>query len=253
MAVLSYQTWRTRFHGAAHILGTSIQLGPKPYFVIGVMPRGFEFPLVPGQLNRSEIWVPASITKGELENGSGEWSFGMVARLKQGVTPSQAQQDVRAVTAREIHRSYKWHTGCQAARLCHQRRRTATDAHTVAGGRRGYVHRLFQFRRLTAGGGHPSRAGTRCPAFARRAWIVVLRQNLASTLVLSLSGGLFGLGFAMILLRVGTPHLPETMPRSSGLNPHGLVSDRFRLPSCHPYRSRMWDRTCRGHKAHDSS
>ena len=37
-------------------------------------------PLVPGQLNRSEIWVPASITKGSWrmgrENGVSEWSPG---------------------------------------------------------------------------------------------------------------------------------------------------------------------------------
>ena len=52
VAVLSYTTWQERFHGDKQILGTKILLDRKPYLVIGVMPRNFEFPLVPGQLNR---------------------------------------------------------------------------------------------------------------------------------------------------------------------------------------------------------
>jgi len=218
VAVLSYQTWRSRFQGAAHILGTSIQLDRKPYIVIGVMPRGFEFPLVPGQLNRSEMWVPASITKGELENGSGEWSFGMVARLKPGVSPSQAQQDAGAVSAREIHRGYKWHTVVRrldsaTSDAARPLMRTLSLAAAVV---------LFiacsNFAGLLL-----VRATLRQQELAVRLslgapWIVILRQNLAATLVLSLTGGLFGLGFAMILLRLGIPLLPETMPRIDSIH-----------------------------------
>ena len=58
-----------------HILGTKILLDRKPYEIIGVMPRDFEFPLVPGQLNRSELWVPMSFTQGELVNGAGSWNY----------------------------------------------------------------------------------------------------------------------------------------------------------------------------------
>ena len=51
VALLSYQTWRSRFDGDTQILGRKILLDRKPYEIIGVMPREFEFPLVPGQLN----------------------------------------------------------------------------------------------------------------------------------------------------------------------------------------------------------
>jgi ABC-type antimicrobial peptide transport system permease subunit len=47
VALLSYQTWRGRFHGDTGILGRKILLDRKPYVVIGVMPRDFEFPLIP--------------------------------------------------------------------------------------------------------------------------------------------------------------------------------------------------------------
>jgi hypothetical protein len=53
VAVLSYRVWRNRFHGDPGILGTKILLDRKPYVVIGVMPRNFEFPLVAGRLNQS--------------------------------------------------------------------------------------------------------------------------------------------------------------------------------------------------------
>jgi len=48
VALLSYQTWRSRFDGDIHILGRKILLDRKPYEIIGVMPREFEFPLAPG-------------------------------------------------------------------------------------------------------------------------------------------------------------------------------------------------------------
>src|ERR1700728_2201420 len=73
VAVLSYQTWHSRFHGDTHILGQKILLDRKPYEIIGVMPREFEFPLVPGQLKRSELWVPMSLTQTELSDGFGSW------------------------------------------------------------------------------------------------------------------------------------------------------------------------------------
>ena len=62
VVVLSYTTWQDRFHGDPQILGAKILLDRKPYVVIGVMPRNFEFPLVPGQLNRAELWVPMCFT-----------------------------------------------------------------------------------------------------------------------------------------------------------------------------------------------
>ncbi len=66
VAVMSYGTWVSRFHRDPQILGTKILLDRKPYEVIGVMPRSFEFPLYPGQLNRVELWVPMSFTPSEL-------------------------------------------------------------------------------------------------------------------------------------------------------------------------------------------
>ena len=106
VAVLSYATWKSRFNGDPHILGTKVLLDRKPYLLIGVMPRNFEFPLNPGRLNRSELWVPMSFSPQELSaEANASWYLNLVGRLKPGVTPAQAQSDAERV-AQQIMRNY---------------------------------------------------------------------------------------------------------------------------------------------------
>ena len=106
VVVLSYALWQKRFHADPNVLGSKILLDRKPYVVIGVMPRSFEFPLRPGLLSRSEIWVPLSFTPQELgPSGAASWSYQMVGRLKPGVSPQQAQDDAERV-AQETMRNY---------------------------------------------------------------------------------------------------------------------------------------------------
>ncbi|HEY6290280.1 MAG TPA: ABC transporter permease [Terriglobia bacterium] len=97
VTVVSYRLWQNRLHGDAHVLGSKILLDRKPYAVIGVMPRDFEFPQVAGHLNNSELWVPMSFTQQELTTGAASWNFDMVGRLKAGITPAQAQSDAERV------------------------------------------------------------------------------------------------------------------------------------------------------------
>ena len=103
--VLSYSTWQTRFEGDPNVLGRKVLLDRKPYLIIGVMPRNFEFPLEPGHLNRSEFWVPISFEPQELGTGAASWNFEMVGRLKPGVTIPQAIEDANVV-AKETVRNY---------------------------------------------------------------------------------------------------------------------------------------------------
>ncbi len=98
VAVLSYSFWQSHYQGRADILGTTILLDRKPYVIIGVMPRNFEFPLVPGHVDRSELWVPLRLQPEEFLAGkAASWNFRMVGRLKPGITPEQAQSDAERV------------------------------------------------------------------------------------------------------------------------------------------------------------
>jgi len=223
VAVLSYQTWRSRFHGDPQILGGKILLDREPYEIIGVMPREFEFPLVPGQLNRSELWVPMSFTQAELVQGAGNWSYYAVGRLKPGVTPEQAQQDAVSA-AQEIMRNFP---PALSSRRIHPAAQPLNEA-TVAQARP-LVRTLFLAVIVVLFIACANLAGLLLVRVIRRrreisvrlalgaSGAAVLRQCLVEGLLLSTSGGLLGLVLAAVALRVGVSFLPETLPRVSSI------------------------------------
>jgi putative ABC transport system permease protein len=223
LTVISYEMWRGRFHGNAHILGHKLLVDRKPYEVIGVMPRGFEFPLVPGQLNRSELWVPLSLTHDELTQGTGGWSFYLVGRLKPGVTPAQAQQDAVGA-AQEIMRNFP---PALARRHIHPLVQRLDEA-TVAQARP-LVRTLFLAVTLVLFIACLNLAGLLLVRMIGRrheiavhvalgaSGAAVLRQWLVEALLLSMSGGILGLTLAWIALRAGIRLLPETLPRVSSV------------------------------------
>ncbi len=222
VTVLSYQMWHNRFHGKLNILGQKILLDRKPYEIIGVMPRDFEFPLVPGRLNRTELWVPMSLTPDELQ-GQGGWSFYMVGRLKPGVTPALAQQDA-AAAAREIMRNFP---PALSRRRIHPLVQPLDEA-TVAQARP-LVRTLFLSVMVVLFIACANLAalllvrviGRRREISVRLALGAsggaVLRQSLVEVLLLSMGSGLMGLALAWVALRAGISSFPETLPRVSSI------------------------------------
>jgi putative ABC transport system permease protein len=222
VTVLSYQMWHSRFHGERNILGQKILLDRKPYEIIGVMPRDFEFPLVPGRLNRTELWIPMSLTPDELQ-GQGGWSFYIVGRLKPGATPAQAQQDA-AAAAREIMRNFP---PALSRRRIHPLVQPLDEA-TVAQARP-LVRTLFlsvmvvlfiacanlAALLLVRVIGRRREISVRLALGASGA--AVLRQSLVEVLLLSMGSGLMGLALAWVALRAGISSFPETLPRVSSI------------------------------------
>ena len=73
------------------------------------MPRTFEFPLLAGNLGQAQLWVPVSLTPEELsDEATGNWGYHMVARLRDGISLSQAAQDADRV-ARQIRTPFPGH------------------------------------------------------------------------------------------------------------------------------------------------
>jgi putative ABC transport system permease protein len=223
LAVVSYQMWRSRLHGDAHVLGQKILLDRKPYEIIGVMPRTFEFPLVPGQLNRSELWTPISLTPGELTGNASSWNYSLVGRLKAGVTPAQAQSDAVRVAQEIMHGFPPAMAGVRIHPVVNR-----LDEDTVAAARP-LVRTLFLAVTVVLFIACANLAGLLLVRVIRRRReiavrmalgarnLAILRQMLVETLALSVGGGLLGLGLASIALRVGIRSLPETLPRISAI------------------------------------
>ena len=94
--VLSYSLWQRRFNRDRNVLGKAITLGGEGYTVVGVMPAAFKF--APFWATRAELWAPMAF--GDRVQDRGGNSLRVFARLKQGVSLSQARTDVASVTAR---------------------------------------------------------------------------------------------------------------------------------------------------------
>jgi predicted permease len=221
VAVVSYSLWQNRLHGSPNVLGTKILLERKPYEIIGVMPRNFEFPLMPGRLNSSELWVPMSFDQ-EQElgtNGAASWNFSMVGRLKPGITAAQAQSEAQLVAEetmrhyppfmasfriRPVVRSLHEETVEQARQLVRTLFLAITVVLLIACANLAGLLLVRAIRRRRE-------IAVRLALGARGA--VLLRQAILESLVLSVSGGVLGLAMAAVALRMGVSWLPETLPR----------------------------------------
>ena len=220
VALISYSFWKNRLHGSAGVLGTKFLLDRKPYVVIGVMPRDFEFPLVPGRLNHADLWIPLSLTQAELTTAAqGGWGFDMVGRLKPGITREQAEADAERVARQVMHSHPPFMDGFNlhaVVRPLHEE--------TVAAARpllRTLFLAIFVVMLIACA----NLAGLLLVrAIRRRREVAVrralgapagalLRQAILESLVLSLTGGALGLLLASNALRVGASWLPETLPR----------------------------------------
>jgi len=92
--VLSYGLWQSRFGGDRNILNREILLNGEKHSVVGVMPASFQF-----FAKDVRVWVPIALPQEDWANRGGHY-LTVVARLKPGVSVTQAQADMNAVMRR---------------------------------------------------------------------------------------------------------------------------------------------------------
>jgi len=217
VAVLSYVTWKSRFNGDAGIVGKKLLLDRKPYVVIGVMPRTFEFPLYPGKLNRCELWVPMSLLPQEVgPEAQSNWFLSLVGRLKPGVTVAQAQAEAVRV-AQEIMRNYPAE-GYKIHPVVYPLQQiTVTSTRPLLRILFVAVAVVMLIACANLAGLLLVRAIRRRREMAVRLAIgapplTLLRQAILESVILSLGGGALGIGVAAVALAVGKDLLPDTLP-----------------------------------------
>lgn len=99
LVILSHGLWQRRFGSDSSVLGEQIILNGESHTVIGVMPRKFVFPN-----DRHELWV--SLDDERKKSPVREYGYlQVIARLKSGVTPEQAQREMDGVAQQigEVH------------------------------------------------------------------------------------------------------------------------------------------------------
>ena len=94
--ILSYRLWQRRFSGDRNVLGKPIVLDGNAFTIVGVMPQGFQF--APFWATKAELWVPNAF--GARIHSRGGNSLRIFARLKDGVSLTQARAEMAAITGR---------------------------------------------------------------------------------------------------------------------------------------------------------
>jgi predicted permease len=231
VAVISYALWTDRYSRDPRVLGSSIVLDRQPYSVIGVMPRGFEFPLNFGRLYQAQLWVPLSLTPDELsEQHSGFWGYQMLARLRDGVALPQGAQDADRV-ARQIMRDFP-----ASMSAIHIQGDVRPLRESIVADVRPVLRTLFLAVAVVlliacanVSGLLLVRAIRQRREYAVRVAIGassrrIIRDSVVEGLLLSIAGGLLGLAFAAIAIRVGLRVLPDSMPRIDTVSMNPVVA-----------------------------
>jgi len=95
VVVLSDRFWMRRFGGDPNVLGRTLRLDGQDVKIIGVMPPGFDHPLLWGAV---DVWRPLAFNaNGRVDRGN-NW-LDVFARMKPGVSLAQADQAMKALAA----------------------------------------------------------------------------------------------------------------------------------------------------------
>jgi putative ABC transport system permease protein len=102
VVMVSERLWKRRFNSDPQLVGQQLPINGRSFTVVGIMPSHFEFPLplfgVQGATfaERADIWKPVAFTPDEMKS-RGSRSYGVIGRLKNGVTLKQAQAELDTV------------------------------------------------------------------------------------------------------------------------------------------------------------
>jgi putative ABC transport system permease protein len=94
VAVITDRMWQRRFGGDPALVGQAVQIGGQPVTVVGVLPPGALFQDV-------DVWTPLrrKLLSPMQRDRANHPGFQVIARLRDGVEPGQAQREMSALAA----------------------------------------------------------------------------------------------------------------------------------------------------------
>ncbi|MGB7622471.1 MAG: ABC transporter permease, partial [Terriglobia bacterium] len=116
VVVISHRLWETHFGGDPSVIGRTININQHPYTLIGVMPPGFQGSQTGLGL---DLWIPLMmegqiIPSGDLlQRREAEWLI-LLGRLKPGIPPQQAQQEMNLLVEQIAQQDPDSHKGSNA-------------------------------------------------------------------------------------------------------------------------------------------
>jgi putative ABC transport system permease protein len=93
VVLLSYDLWQRQFGADQNVIGRTINIDDGAYRVVGVLPAYFRLP------DWADVWLPAGLMEDE-RTAPIYHPFSVIARLKDGVTLSQAEAELETFAQR---------------------------------------------------------------------------------------------------------------------------------------------------------
>ena len=98
LAVISHDLWQVRYGGDPQIIGRTIKLNGNPHTIVGVMPPEFQLPH-----QETKLWVTygSAMAAAPQQDANRQLRiFRAIAHLKPGVSPTQVQAELDALSQR---------------------------------------------------------------------------------------------------------------------------------------------------------
>ena len=224
VVVLSYLLWQNRFGGDPSILHRTILLDNQPFSVVGVLPPGSAFDRAYNQLWKPLAFEPSNMTR------NFHW-MGSFGRLKQGVSLEQAQKAMDVIGARIAHdypdSNKGW--GVVVERygdvIIGPELRTALFVLMAATAMVLLISCANLANLALARGVAREREVSIRASLGASRWVLI-RQFLTENVLLSLCGGVLGLGIGYATMRyLNTLVPPNALPREAdvSMNPRVLL------------------------------
>ncbi|MFI5072231.1 MAG: ABC transporter permease [Terriglobales bacterium] len=215
--VLSHALWEHRFGSDPTIVGRAIQLEGISRQVVGVMPVDFRFPSA-----KTQIWIPLH---NDPRNVVDYWAadfMPVIGRLRPGATLEKATAEIRLFQS-HVGALFPWHMPADwnaDVSVVHLQNGMVADVSSRLLMLLGSVLLILLIACANVANLTLSRAAAREKEIAIRSALGAVRQRIARQLLtesvlLAALGGLLGLVFATIGLRVLKGALPADTPRLS--------------------------------------
>jgi predicted permease len=217
VAILSHELWVSDFAASPDVLGKIVRLSDEPSTIVGVMPKGFHYPVASTPALFYATY--AADAEGTPPNTSlrDRSRIGAIGRLKPGVRVEQAQADLTAVQG-QLAKQYPEDRYELAIRVTPLLEDSVDGVRQVLMLLMAAVGAVLTIGCANVAGLLLARASQRRPELALRTALGasrarILRQILLESLLLALGGGIAGILLSFILLQAGMGLLPADTPR----------------------------------------